>query len=82
MRLRRKQQRETEAPAGVRIRHDDGSVSECVLVRDPENDRDGNAQWIAVPPEGTRVDIGEHRLEVDFLPAHTGISVMVPVRED
>jgi hypothetical protein len=78
--LRRKQQRVTEAPSGVRIRHPDGSVSECALMRDPD-DQDGCAQWIAVVPEGTVAGAGEHRLEVDYLPAYTGISVMMPVRD-
>ena len=79
--LRRKRERVTEAPRGVRIRHPDGSVSECTLMRDPE-DQDGCAQWIAVPPEGTVAGIGEHHLEVDYLPAYTGISVMMPVAPD
>jgi hypothetical protein len=79
MRFRRKETQQEDAPRGVRICHGDGSVSECSLVRDPD-DSDGCAQWMAVPPESATADPYRDRLEVDFVPAHTAITIMMPVR--
>jgi hypothetical protein len=62
-------------PRGVRILHADGRVSECTLVRDPE-DRNSRAQWLAVPPEGTVCGPGDH-LAVDYLPGRTEITLAV-----
>ena len=50
-------------------------------MRDPD-DSGGCAQWIAVPPEGASADPFRDRLEVDFLPAYTGITILVPVTPD
>jgi hypothetical protein len=59
----------------VRIDHADGRVSACSVVRDPEN-RDGLTQWIAVPPEGTLMDIGAgDTLAVDCMPPRSALSV-------
>jgi hypothetical protein len=65
-----------DEPRGVRIVHADGRVSDCSLVRDPEN-RAGIAQWIAEPPEGTVFAPACDHLEVDYLPGRTRISVTV-----
>lgn len=73
MRLRKRQQREPEPPRGVKILHADGSVTECAVVCDPE-DQDGLAQWIAVPPEGTVFRPGD-KMTVDVLPPRTGLSL-------
>lgn len=62
-------------PRGVRIRHGDGTISECVLVREPGRRR--IARWMAVPPDGTVFDPAADSLQVDLLPART--SVMVPL---
>ena len=61
-------------PSGVRIHHADGRVSECALIRDPDNDAKGNAHWIAVPEPGTLIGNGDS-LAIDVLPGHTVVSV-------
>jgi hypothetical protein len=65
--------RNATEPRGVRIRHTDGSVSECSLVRDPDDDRKGNAQWIAIPEPGTVLRNGDS-LSVDVLPGRTVVT--------
>ena len=74
MRLRRRRPPVTDEPRGVRIVHADGSVSECALVRDPDNRR-GCAQWLAEPPPGTVFVTPVDVLQVDFLPGRTGITI-------
>lgn len=80
MRLRRRE-RKREAPRGVRIVHGDGRVSECTLVRDPD-DVNGRAQWIAVPPEGVEMDPRTDRLTVDYLPGKTAIGLHLPLARE
>jgi hypothetical protein len=76
VRRRRRKPELGRDPRGVRIVHADGRVSECSLVRDPE-DREGCAQWIAEPPEGIVFSLGEDQLQVDYLPANTAIELAV-----
>jgi hypothetical protein len=61
----------------VRIRHADGRVTECAVVRDPEDSPDGLTQWIAVPPDGTVFVPGDGEVTVDFMPARSGLTVQV-----
>jgi hypothetical protein len=61
-------------PRGVRILHENGSVSECSVIRDPEADKDGNAQWAAVPPPGVTFRKGDS-LAVAAMPPHATISL-------
>jgi hypothetical protein len=72
MKLRRRRPPVTDEPRGVRIVHADGSVSECALVRDPQ-DRE---RWIATPPEGVLFDPRADHVQADYLPSeHTRIRV-------
>lgn len=78
MRIRRARQQDTDEPRGVRIIHGDGTVTECALARDPQ-DQDGYAAWIAVPPAGCRVDASADCLQIDYLPGRTVISLALAV---
>jgi hypothetical protein len=68
---------ETE-PRGVRINHADGRVTECAVVRDPENDADGMAQWMAVAPEGTVFEPPGDTMSIEMLPPRTSIGLVLP----
>ena len=72
MRLPRRRRPSGEPPQGVYIVSEHG-VTACALVRDPQ-DRDGLAQWIAVPPPGTLLRPGDY-LTVEVLPPRTAISL-------
>jgi len=74
MRLPRRRRPSGEPPQGVCIVSEQG-VTACTLVRDPE-DRDGVAQWIAVPPPGTVLRPGDY-LTVEVLPPRTAISLAI-----
>lgn len=80
MKSRWRRQRQPDAPRGARIHHADGTVTECGLIRDPDNTRDGCAQWIAVPPEGTVFDPHGDSFSVDYLPGRTAIALDVDLR--
>ncbi len=82
MRLRKQQRREPEEPRGVRIRHADGRVTECAIVRDPEDSPDGLTMWIAEPPPGTVFTPGADVLTADLLPGRSGLTVRATVRVD
>jgi hypothetical protein len=78
MRIRGARRRDRDALRGVRIIHGDGRVSECTLVRDPEDDGDC-AQWLSVPPEGATFDPDGDRLTIDYLPGKTSVVMSVEV---
>jgi hypothetical protein len=69
MRIRRKQA--AQAPEGVRVRRADGTIVECDVLRDPDQDRDGCAMWIAVPREPLDINTGAFALLADVLPGKT-----------
>jgi hypothetical protein len=69
----------TDEPRGVRILHGDGSVTECSLVRDPQ-DRRGRAWWIAVPPPGTVFSPLADHVVVEYLPGRTAITLTCDAR--
>jgi hypothetical protein len=64
----------------VRINHADGRVTECAVVRDPENDADGMAQWMAVAPEGTVFESPGDTVSVEMLPPRTSIGLVLPIQ--
>jgi hypothetical protein len=72
--LRRK--RLTTEPQGVRVRCQDGSVTECWVLRDPDQDKNGCAAWIAVP-QGLLTS-PPSVLSVDMLPGKTVIILEMP----
>ena len=49
MRLRPRRRREDLPPEGVCLIADDGTVIPCDVLRDPDQDKDGCAAWVAVP---------------------------------
>jgi hypothetical protein len=72
---RRKPAPEPEEPRGVRIRHADGRVTECAIVRDPEDSPDGLTQWVAVPPPGTVFTPGTDKLTADLFPGRSKLTI-------
>lgn len=73
------------APAGVRLRRQDGTAVECDVLRDPGFDRPkGHPQgeityWRAVPRLEGEVPLGTYQLEFDAMPPHTGIWPDIPL---
>lgn len=65
----------------MRIRHADGRVTECAIVRDPEDSPDGLTMWLAEPPPGT-VFTGADRLTADLLPGRSGLTLRLVLRAD
>jgi hypothetical protein len=61
----------------VRIRHADGRVTECAVIRDPEDSPEGLTQWIAEPPPGTVFTPGADELTVELLPARSDLTFRV-----
>lgn len=66
----------------MRIRHADGRVTECAIVRDPEDSPDGLTQWIAEPPSGTVFTPGADTLTADLLPGRSVLTLRVTLRVD
>lgn len=79
---RQKAAPEPEAPRGVRIRHAGGRVTECAVVRDPEDFPDGLTHWIAEPPPGTVFTPPGDVVTVDMLPARSDLTFRVDVSPD
>jgi hypothetical protein len=67
-------------PRGVRIRHADGRVTDCAIIRDPQDDEDGLAQWMAVAPDGTVFTPPGDAVTVEFLPARSAIRLVLPMQ--
>jgi hypothetical protein len=63
-----------DGPRGARLRHRDGSVTECSLIREPGRRR----RWWAEVPPGT-VFGREDVFEVDYLPGYTELNWRLPL---
>jgi hypothetical protein len=75
-----RRRREPEAPQGVRIRHGDGTVTDCAVVLDPERARGGMTQWFAEPPAGTVFTPGADTITVDLMPPRTTVNMVVRLK--
>ena len=65
-----RRRRRGSEPHGVRIRHGDGRISECALLRDPDDDPEGRAQWLAQLPPGVVMDVAAGDvLAIAYLPS-------------
>lgn len=64
-----------EAPEGVRLVRPGLDTIDCDMLRDPGQDANGCAAWIAVPKSGERLAyrLDVDRLEVSVLPGKTFI---------
>lgn len=67
-------------PAGAEIRHADGRVTKCTLVRDGDDPDDGLARWIAIAPAETLLGSGDSFF-VAVLPGRTKVRVEVAVAD-
>lgn len=69
--------RRAAPPQGVRLHLVDGTVVECGVLRDAEQDHRGLAMWTVVPLEElTALPAG---MEVGMMPPHTVVSLRVQV---
>ena len=62
---------------GARIIHQDGRVTECIMMRDsiPPTFAMKHAMVVAVPP-GTAVGSGDE-ISIDWLPPHTSVRLAI-----
>lgn len=71
-----------DAPQGVRIVCPDGREVACDVLRDPEQDRDGLAVWLAVPrepvPELSSFD-DRFGVKADMMPGRSELVVSLPL---
>lgn len=68
------------APQDVRITRTDGTTVRCGVLRDPDNDKPGEAAWIAHPLEPYAIQAGD-KLSVGLLPGCTSLRLAL-LREE
>jgi hypothetical protein len=71
-----------DPPRDVRIIRPGLPDVKCGVLRDPSGDKKGDAAWVAVPIEPVMFRVGIDKVEIGYVPAHSIISLEMPVDSD